>query len=291
MLVIVAALAWAGAGAQLLWRVTCPGQEKAAYLFGTMHLASGSFIDSVAGLPQAIDEADSIVVEIENGKLRSPEALTMLTRAMMAPQDSMLDQLLSPTGLAVVNGVIDKYFAPLGVGHKTFYALKPAAVMTQIGALQALEAMGKVDESNLIDAAVERRMTASGKPVHSLETVQEQVDLLLNYPLRQQAADLLELCKADGEVRQKTLQLVEAYRRQDLEGIVAIMSDPEMGGNEDDMQRMIYDRNRHWVTLLAPMLRRGGVLVAVGAGHLPLEQGLIALLRGQGFSVEPVAAQ
>ena len=84
-------------------------------------------------------------------------------------------------------------------------------------------------------------------------------------------------------------QLVSAYMQQDLVKILRIMEAPEMGGSSpQEMERTIYARNRNWVKTLVPAMQRGSVLVAVGAGHLPSSQGLIALLRDAGFTVEAV---
>ena len=170
--------------------------------------------------------------------------------------------------------------------------LKPAAIMTQIEALQLLQVdkslkLGNPD--NMLDAAVQTRAAAAGKASHSLETVELQARLLFGYPLNQQAADLLEFCKADGKVVELIDQLVSAYKQQDLDKILRIMGAPEMGGSSpQEMERIIYARNRNWVKTLVPAMQRGSVLVAVGAGHLPSSQGLIALLRDAGFTVEAV---
>lgn len=39
---------------------------------------------------------------------------------------------------------------------------------------------------------------------------------------------------------------------------------------------------------MAGLLPAASVLIAVGAGHLPGEKGLISLLRQKGYTVEPV---
>ena len=210
---------------------------------------------------------------------------------MMAPPDSTLSQLLSAEGVKIVAGVVDKYFNGM-VSMNAIEKLKPAAIMTQIEALQLLQVdkslkLGNPD--NMLDAAVQTRAAAAGKAAHSLETVEFQARLLFGYPLNQQAADLLEFCKADGKVVELIGQLVSAYKQQDLDKILRIMEAPEMGGSSpQEMERTIYARNRNWVKTLVPAMQRGSVLVAVGAGHLPSSQGLIALLRDAGFTVEAV---
>ncbi len=278
------------ASAQLLWRVSGGSLERQSYLFGTMHQVNGNFIDSIKGLNDAIGHVDGVWVEIEDSQLNSKEALSYLSSAMLAPADSTVDQFLSPAGIKIVKGVIDKYFGGL-VSFDTFKKLKPAAIMTQIQVLQLIEIDKGINLSNvnaLLDATVQTRARAAGKTINSLETLEFQARLLFGYPLREQAADLLEFCKADAVVLDKTAQLVKAYKHQDLGKIVEIMQDPEMGGDAQEMERMVYSRNRNWVKTLVPVMQQGSVLVAVGAGHLPGDNGLIALLRKAGYTVEPV---
>jgi uncharacterized protein YbaP (TraB family) len=53
-------------------------------------------------------------------------------------------------------------------------------------------------------------------------------------------------------------------------------------------RRLILDRNHRMAERMEPWLKQGGAFVAVGALHLPGEQGLISLLRQQGYSVRGV---
>ena len=49
--------------------------------------------------------------------------------------------------------------------------------------------------------------------------------------------------------------------------------------------RLVDDRNHAWMPGLEKHLRGGNAFVAIGVGHLPGENGLIALLRAQGWTV------
>ncbi|WP_371227831.1 TraB/GumN family protein [Roseovarius sp. 2305UL8-3] len=52
---------------------------------------------------------------------------------------------------------------------------------------------------------------------------------------------------------------------------------------------LLDDRNQTFVASALPELNQGGVFIAVGNFHLPGEDGMIELLRGEGFRVERVA--
>jgi uncharacterized protein YbaP (TraB family) len=50
----------------------------------------------------------------------------------------------------------------------------------------------------------------------------------------------------------------------------------------------LYNRNRNWVAKLKELLPEKTLLIAVGAGHLPGDQGVINLLRKAGYTVTPI---
>jgi uncharacterized protein YbaP (TraB family) len=51
---------------------------------------------------------------------------------------------------------------------------------------------------------------------------------------------------------------------------------------------LLNNRNHNWVEKLKTIMPKSSVVVAVGAGHLPGEQGVINLLRKAGYTVTPV---
>jgi uncharacterized protein YbaP (TraB family) len=67
---------------------------------------------------------------------------------------------------------------------------------------------------------------------------------------------------------------------------------PEEEGENSDYaafeQRVILDRNKVMAERAAPILDSGNVFMAVGALHLPGKDGVIELLRQQGFTVTAV---
>jgi uncharacterized protein YbaP (TraB family) len=68
----------------------------------------------------------------------------------------------------------------------------------------------------------------------------------------------------------------------ELEGMSDEFSAPELKA------AMLDDRNQRWLQRLPALWNRGGVVVAVGAGHLPGKQGLIEGLRRMGYQVQPI---
>ena len=275
--------------AQLLWKVSGNGLGRPSYIFGTHHMAPSTLIDQIKGMDVAINGCDIVVGEIEKDSLMAPEVQARMAQAMIAPPDSTLDKLLSPSDYAIVEKVFNKYFSTMGVKLKQMNTLKPNAISTQMQAMQAIKYFPSFNANNLIDVAVQARANEAGRPSAGLESVNEQINLLFNGPLDEQANGLVETCKQDDFFQVQSAALADAYMAQDLNKMHAVMTDATIGGDsEEQMDALIYSRNRNWVDKLKVMMPERACLVCVGAGHLPGDQGLLQLLRNEGYTVEPM---
>ena len=275
--------------AQLLWKVSGNGLARPSYILGTHHMAPAAMIDEIPGINIAIEGCDIVVGEIEKDSLVSQTAQMRMAQSMIAPPDSTLDKLYTPAEYAIVEQVFNKYFGSMGVKLSQMKTLKPNAISTQLQAMQAIRYFPNFDANNLIDVAVQERANEMGRPSAGLETLQEQIDLLFNTPLTEQAQSLLEACKQDDKFLEMSVALSEAYASQDLNRVFTVMSESVEGeDNEEAMDALLYDRNRAWVPKLVEIMPERACLVCVGAGHLPGPQGVLQLLRDRGYTVEPM---
>ena len=280
------------AQAQLLWKVSGNGLARPSYIMGTYHFAPASVMDEIPGMQQALDGCDMVVGEIEKDDVMTPDFQMAMMQAMAAPPDSTLDKLYTPEEYAIIENVFNKYMADMGVTLSMMNGLKPMGISMQLQAAQALKE-SKEDEphgiTSFIDMAVQMRANDMGRPSAGLEGVDEQIDLLFNTPLHDQARSLLETCKNDDLFEEMTDYIIEAYMKQDLDAIGEIFADPEVGGyDSESLELLIYKRNRNWAEKLVTMMPERACLVCVGAGHLPGDQGLLQLLRERGYTVEPM---
>ncbi|MBR3728032.1 MAG: TraB/GumN family protein [Muribaculaceae bacterium] len=275
--------------AQLLWKVTGNGLGRPSYILGTHHMAPSTMIDQIKGMNEAIAGCDIVVGEVEKDSLMSPEVQARMAQAMVAPLDSTLDKVLTPADYSIVEKVFNKYFGTLGMKLKQVNNLKPSAISTQMQAMQAIKYFPNFDANSLIDVMVQTRANEAGRPSVGLESVDEQINLLFNGSIANQAKGLVEACKQDEFFQVQSAALADAYLAQDLDKLLAVMTDATMGGDsEEEMEVLIYSRNRSWAEKLKVIMPERACLVCVGAGHLPGEQGLLQLLRNAGYTVEPM---
>ena len=60
------------------------------------------------------------------------------------------------------------------------------------------------------------------------------------------------------------------------------------GADRSYRDRLLLDRNRRMFERMLPLVQRGNAFIAVGAGHLVGEDGLLRLLERRGFRVQSV---
>jgi uncharacterized protein YbaP (TraB family) len=133
----------------------------------------------------------------------------------------------------------------------------------------------------------ELKNTDQNKPINGLETVEFQASLFDSIPYEEQAKDLVNYVDSSEEFKKSSLELAEVYKQQDLDKIDSLSRKGDAGMSKY-MDLLLYDRNRKWARELTGLLPDKSLLVAVGAAHLPGENGVINLLRKQGYLLTPV---
>lgn len=281
-------LGYTSAEAQLLWKISGNGLEKPSYLFGTHHMAPVSVLDSVPGFNEAIASADKVYGEMVMADATSPESQQVMMMAAMAPQDSTLTAVLSPAAIDSLNTILAKYLGPQ-MTAAALNPVKPAMVSTLLAAAQTQAAFPQYNAAQQLDGEIQSRAAALGKGVGGLETMADQCQALFGGSILAQANDLMQAVRNDDMAIDVVKQLANAYLAGDLHAMLDIMENPATGFNDEQADRMINKRNADWIRVLAGMLPTMSVLIAVGAGHLPGDKGLISLLRREGYTVEPTS--
>ena len=120
----------------------------------------------------------------------------------------------------------------------------------------------------------------SGKPVHGLETMAEQMAMFDS--LSGPAAPAVAKRSGDGAVS-IAMGLMQASWNRGEQGIFAALLGQMRSKSPQSYKRMFTDRNASWAQWIAGRLDRPGtVFVAVGAGHLVGRDSVQAQLSGLG---------
>jgi len=129
------------------------------------------------------------------------------------------------------------------------------------------------------------------KNIKGLETMAYQAGIFDSIPYKIQAEQLIRYVDSSAtekdQENKEFNELADAYKNQDLNKLEELSNKNDIGvSNFADL--LLYNRNRNWVEKLKTLMNAKPLLIAVGAGHLPGEKGVINLLRKAGYNVKPV---
>ncbi len=264
----------------LLWKISGNGLEKPSYLFGTIHILCKEDAYLSQNLRTAIEKADRVYLELDMDNLF--ELLGAMSKMKMN-DDTTLADLLSPEEYKIVK----EYF-------ETKSSLLPFSVLETYKPLLAssllMESSMACEDNVAMEQLIMEEAKAKGKRIEGLETMAYQMSVFDSIPYKLQAQELLKSITAgdqesagDREFR----EMMKAYKEQDLEKLGKMISKSSDGMMQyDDI--LLGNRNRNWVIKLKTLLADKSLVIAVGAGHLPGNNGVISLLRKEGYKVTPV---
>ncbi|MBC7827178.1 MAG: TraB/GumN family protein [Chitinophagaceae bacterium] len=264
-------------GKTLLWEISGNGLKHPSYLFGTMHILCADDARLSSNLKSIIKDSKEIYFEIDMDNM----AELMGAMKYLRMNDGVkISDLLTSAEYERVKDYFEKNKAILPFSMMNRF--KPYFVSSLIG-----EKMMTCEKKNGMEELIMRESKQYEKPIKGLETTEFQASIFDSIPYNKQAKDLLAYIDSIDNYRQITHEMIDVYRDQDLERMDALMkkSDP---GMESYMDLLLYNRNRRWVKLMPSIMQEGSFLFAVGAGHLPGDQGVIKLLLRNGYTVRPV---
>jgi uncharacterized protein YbaP (TraB family) len=255
-------------------------KQSVVYLVGSVHMLSPDYYPLDAAFETAFKDADLLVEEVDLGEMQTPATqMQILTRGRL-PADQSFDKLLSPPTLVLVN----KSLAELGPVGEVLKGFKPWMLAI---ALQGLELhKAGFDPALGLDQHFYDLAQEAHKEIQGLETVEYQLARFDEMTMEQQDRFLADTLKELATEKANVGKLADAWKAGDAPTLERILladlkSDPVM------YRRLLVERNHNWLPKLdALFTRRGHAFVVVGAAHLIGPDGLIALLKAKGYSVE-----
>ena len=265
-----------------VWKVS-KGKEY-FYVGGTIHLLNAEDHPLPQEYTSAYKDSSEIIFETDIAGANSPEFQGKLMAAMMYNDDRTLKSELKPE----VYSELEKFLAPRQIPIVNFSKFQPwgVALMLTIVEYQRLGMMPNYG----IDIHFSNLATSDNKKVAGLETLDEQLGFLLslakvepNESITYTLRDLVHL--------PDFIQLMKtSWRSGDLE---ALSNDPfvvEMKEKFPEVYNAIVtNRNNAWIKKLVELTKDADKeFVLVGAMHLNGKEGLLNLLKEEGFKVEKI---
>lgn len=273
-----AALAAAQAGEEsLFWQVRREGVEKPSWIFGTIHVIGVEDYYLGARLREALEAADRLVLEVDLDQID----MAAMALSGLLPDNTTVRDYLSESDYDLVATVLSD---SIGMSRSAFegaYSRMKPIFLQQLVIYKFLGGNPVSYESNLHRIASQNGVESLG-----LETFEEQLAFLDQIPLDEQFSDLVESLREWRQTQAQFGELLEAYKNQDIKELNHLIED-EM--ENPKMRELLLDkRNRDWMPRLRELIDAGNSFIAVGAGHLGGEQGILSQLREAGYILVPV---
>lgn len=288
-------LSAATANAQLLFKISSDSLAKPSYVVGTLHTVSSTFAPQITGINEAINHTEQVFGEMDIKETRSAATTARIKEASMLPDGKTIKDVLTAEQLTKVNKLLRETMGTDFNNPKMLEQmgrLCPAALSNSIVVvLYIMRHAGNYNPDALIDLYFQQVAEANHEPTGGLETVDEQIKMLYGQPLERQTQMLMCLTENSEAMSQSLEDAVEAYMRQDLEGVGKLLEDQYGNGCDftaEERDALIGNRNRDWAGKMTDIMAKNATLFVVGAGHLTGESNLLDLLRQKGYTVEAV---
>ena len=259
----------------LLWRISAP-DVRPSYLFGTIHLSNPKILDLAAPVEDALDHADSFVMEA----LIDDQGAADFVKRMYFTGDQRLEPLV---GRPLYDRTVD-LLGRYGLPPSAVASIRPWGAFITLSEPPA--ALGLP-----LDLVLMLKAEARGATIYGLESVKEQAGVFADMSMADQIT-LLRDSVCNFDLLQKQIEeLQQLYLKRDLAGLQHLSEEYELGTDalqRKVMDKLVFERNLRMARRLAPHLREGNAFIAIGALHLPGDRGVLSLLERQGFTVTPI---
>jgi uncharacterized protein len=258
----------------LLWEVSGKGLTSPSYLYGTIHMICAADYRMNDTIVQAFDQSRQLYLELD----MDDPSMMMKTLQLSIMKGKTLKDIFSPADYTRVETYVKE---KLGMPMMLLNPLKPITLTSLISAKSLPCDKMESYEQHFQDMAKARHIELKG-----LETIEYQFGVFDRIPDSAQARMILEMIGNEKQQQDEFKIMVDAYKRRDLAALGGQISDaPDLVGYEDILLK---NRNANWVPVMEKAMAEMSSFFAVGAGHLPGKDGVIALLRKAGYTVKPV---
>lgn len=277
-------------GKGIFWKIEKDG-KPASWLLGTMHVTDPRVLAMPEAARTAYADATTIVVESDEIADEKKAGAAIMARpdlTMFTNGKSITDFLDKQDAEKLAEGLKGR-----GLSLAAVARMKPWMIASFV-ALPACEIARKTAGAAFLDQQLAKNALAEGKTLKGLETLIEQISALDSLPVEPQVQGLVQTLELGDTLTDVIETMSQLYLAGDTGMIMPMMrasapeTDEDAKAYADFEQRIIIDRNHTMAERAAPILDDGNVFIAVGALHLAGPEGVVELLRKQGFTVTAV---
>jgi len=263
----------------LLWKITGKQITKPSYLYGTMHLMCDTSTTEKAKVQSAVDATEQLYLEVD---LLNPKAMNDLMKMMS--EDTKIKDLKDEKKKQQLFELVEKQ---LGLKSKVVEE-------TTLFTLFSMMAYKATDDCLLPTSAeetLESKFNGDRSRIAGLETMAQQMNFLNESEVASLDNTIIGLQEFD-DMKEMYDDMNEYYTSENITELYELMTQPSEAFSQEYIDKMLEillnKRNKNWVQKIPEIAAKKPTFFGVGAGHLPGLNGVINLLRQDGYTVEAV---
>ncbi len=273
-------LAPARADGPARWQVK--DNDTTLYVYGTIHVLKPELKWQTPGMMADFDKANQIIFELAPDQLTQQVMQPLLfSKGLFGPEDSLANHLDTKT-----YKLLSDHLRGAGMPDTMISQMKPwfaGMMLAQVAYAQ----QGFAGEIG-VEKILSQRALKSEQPMGGLETAEQQIDYFATMPMDEQLSFLEISIKDFDKAGQQINDMLDAWIKGDVD-LLAELINESMVAIPGVYDRLIIERNKNWVMQVKGFMQQPGIFfMAVGAGHMPGEEGVINLLEKAGYEVHRI---
>jgi uncharacterized protein len=260
----------------LLWEISGKGLAQKSYLFGTMHMLCPGDLVVSDKIKNAMQSSQQLVLELD---LSNPNIMAEMQASAIMQDGTTAKDYLSAEDYQIV----ERFFKDsLNMPLEQVGIVKPF-FLSSFTMMKYLNCQPVAWETTLMNMAKENDLTIGG-----LETVQQQIAAIEKTSLQKQGKMLAESIRDYEKSKKMMEEMVALYKQEDIATMYTVTKKYMTDEYADSEKALLQERNKNWIKSIEEGIKAQSSFYAVGAAHLGGPEGVIALLKKQGYTVKAV---
>ena len=252
----------------LLWCISGNGLSQPSFLFGTEHLICTDNYVWKSYMQECFARCKKLCTELDLSNASLPSQIANIrideTRKELRSYYKSDDYQ-----------VVRRYFLDsIGKDLDTMQHYNPFFLQAIV-----IVKIAHCDSIVSYELRLMQKARSAGMKITGLETVKDQSDAIDSTSPESAARYLLLAAAAENAAIYEYNKMQTDYNTEDIQALYNMMR---------GMTSVLDNRNKKWIPEIKKMIHSNSVFFAVGAGHLWGDQGVISLLRNEGYSVIPI---
>jgi len=254
------------------------GKNK-VYLAGTVHLLRPQDFPPPIEFDAAYKQSRKIYFETDIQKSKTPEFSQRFAQAMTLPDNTNLKDVLDA----------DTWGALQAFSEKSQYPLSQTMMFNpaMISILITITESKKMGADDGVDVYYDQLARRDNKALGELETGNEVIGYMKSFSQEDPNKIIMSTINDAEHMADELGEMIDAWKAGDLELLEKNLGEKMRIETPNAYQSLVINRNQKWLPKIKAMFKTPEIeMVLVGSLHLSGKEGLLAMLKKDGYQVK-----